>query len=388
MVLMSDNENHSASSSTVSGQVICLYVLAILSALGGIVLAMRCVLQGPGPAASPADVWLQGFGFLFGGFGAAVVFWVVSLFLSRQRELLRVLQHLMRLFAEKPMPTAPQAQPSRDDAKPAAPPPVPPPDLNEEILSRILMQLEELNRNLLLSPDQREAMLQERQNRLVEEGTRLAEAALAEGNFELAEEVINRRCLDIPGDSRLTELRQRIRCGRDEQQQALIANQSQRAADLMSVARFDEAVKLAEQLQQQYPESSDAGHLLDRVQREADTYQGEQRRRLYAIVHEHAETRQWTDALAAAHRLTETYPESPEATKVHTLMPTLVDNTRIQEVRQFRDRIVDMMDRRRYTEAVDLARHVVENYPETAAAEELRAQMPQLTELAKRNQTQ
>ena len=388
MVLMSDNENHSAPSSTVSGQVICLYVLAILSALGGVVLAMRCFLQEPAPAAAPADVWLEGFGFLFGGFGAAVVFWVASLFLSRQRELLRILQTLTRLLAEKPMPTAPPAQPCRDDAKPATPPPVPAVDLNEEMLSRILLQLEELNRNILLSPDQRESMLQERQNRLIEESVRLAEAALAEGNFELAEEVINRRCLDIPGDSQLEELRQRIQNGQHEQRQALIASQSQRAADLMSVARFDEAVRLAEQLQQQYPASTDADNLLDRVQREADTYQSEQRRRLYAVVQEHAEARQWTDALAAAHRLTETYPESPEAVKVHTLMPTLVDNTRIQEVRQFRDRIVDMMDRRRYAEAVDIARHVVENYPETAAAEELRAQMPQLTELAKRNKPQ
>jgi hypothetical protein len=65
------------------------------------------------------------------------------------------------------------------------------------------------------------------------------------------------------------------------------------------------------------------------------------------------------------------------------MMPTLVDNARLQEVRQLRDRFLEMIERRQYAEAVDLARHVVEHYPETAAAEELRDKMPRLEKLAR-----
>ena len=37
------------------------------------------------------------------------------------------------------------------------------------------------------------------------------------------------------------------------------------------------------------------------------------------------------------------------------MLPTLVDNTRIAEVREFRDRFVSMLDRRQYADAIKVA---------------------------------
>jgi len=170
--------------------------------------------------------------------------------------------------------------------------------------------------------------------------------------------------------------------GKEDQVRELISGQMQRASDLMSVSRFEEAAEVAENLHYKYPQSREADELLSRVQREAATFHTEKRHRLYAIIQENSQARHWKQALAGAHKLLETYADSEEAEKIRTMMPTLVDNARIQEVREYRDRIVDLMERHRYAEAIQLAKHVVENYPETAAAEELRAQMTKLRELA------
>ncbi|KKK89020.1 hypothetical protein LCGC14_2737320, partial [marine sediment metagenome] len=69
------------------------------------------------------------------------------------------------------------------------------------------------------------------------------------------------------------------------------------------------------------------------------------------------------------------YPDSPEATHLSAQMQTLRDNARIEEVRELRDQIRDMLERRRYAEAVKVAEEVMDRYPETQAAAELRGQI-------------
>ena len=90
--------------------------------------------------------------------------------------------------------------------------------------------------------------------------------------------------------------------------------------------------------------------------------------------------------LAAAERRREAHPGSPEADAVRGQLETLRANARIEEVRVLRDEIRDMIARRRFAEAVERARNVVERFPDTAAAAELRQQMAKLEELAKGRQ--
>ena len=151
----------------------------------------------------------------------------------------------------------------------------------------------------------------------------------------------------------------------------------------MAVSRFDEAVDLAKNLQDQFPALPEANKLLERVQYEAQTFTQEQCKRLYAEIQSAGEARLWKAALAAAHKLMEEFPDTPQAKQTRAIMPTIVDNTRIEEVREIRNRIVDMMERHRYSDALELANHVIENYPETAAADELRKQIVNLRELSK-----
>ena len=84
-----------------------------------------------------------------------------------------------------------------------------------------------------------------------------------------------------------------------------------------------------------------------------------------------------------AEQLVEIFPDSPEGRQVAQKMPTLRDNAHLQEARELRDRITRLLSERQFGSALELARQVMERFPETAAAEELRQQMARLEELAK-----
>ena len=269
-------------------------------------------------------------------------------------------------------------------AQPTSPPVPAEPDrsLDADLLRAILDQLRELNANILLPEDQRrgrqESQRRNRANQLVEQ----IESALADGAVDQADELLHSLREEYPDEERLAGLADRIGSARQSVVKALVDGQIQRATDLMSVSRFDEALNLAKELEERYPDEPQTRDLLQRVQREAGTFRNEQRRRLLALVNEHGQARQWRRALEAAHKLLNDYPDSDEADRVRAMMHTLVDNARIEEVRAQRDRFGDLMERRRYAEAVRLAEDIIQNYPESAAAEDLRAQLPRLRELA------
>ena len=83
----------------------------------------------------------------------------------------------------------------------------------------------------------------------------------------------------------------------------------------------------------------------------------------------------------------EAYPAGPEAESVRSQMETLRSNARIEEARELRDRILEMINRRRFSEALELARDLVGRFPDTAAAAELTRQMARLEELADAERT-
>ncbi|MFW6133895.1 MAG: hypothetical protein ACOC8F_08365 [Planctomycetota bacterium] len=172
------------------------------------------------------------------------------------------------------------------------------------------------------------------------------------------------------------------RTARDAERLQAVGEASRRAEDLMAAAQFDEARRVARDLAASYPDVPEAQRLVQRVRREARSFTIEQRRRLYQEADRMAELRRWRAAVAAGRRLLEQYPNSSEADAVAEKMDTLEVNARLEEARELRDRLRDMLSRRRYTEAVALAEDVLARFPETRIAGELREQMDRLRELS------
>ncbi|MCE5278943.1 MAG: hypothetical protein ABFD92_18660 [Planctomycetaceae bacterium] len=156
-----------------------------------------------------------------------------------------------------------------------------------------------------------------------------------------------------------------------------------RAEDLMALGHFDQAEAAVRQLLQVHTGFEPAERLLERIKRESDIYHREMRLRMKREVEKQSEARQWRQAVVAGRKLIDAYPDSHEARQLALRMDTLEDNARIEEVRELRDQIRDMLDRRRYVEAVKVAEDVMERFPETQAAAELRGQIGRLRGLAR-----
>ena len=151
----------------------------------------------------------------------------------------------------------------------------------------------------------------------------------------------------------------------------------------MALTDFGSAEEVAEALALAHRSSAQAGALLERVRRERRAFELQQRRELYAQIERHVEGRRWREAVDAAGKLLAMHHDCPEAKMVASRMAMLEDNARIEEVRGIRDEICGLIGRRRYAEAISLGEEVIERYPDTVAAADLRRQLPRLAELGK-----
>ena len=158
----------------------------------------------------------------------------------------------------------------------------------------------------------------------------------------------------------------------------LFKAQKQRIENMMSGARFADAERLAEALSAAIPDSTKAQALLETVHREASAFRTEQQSRLFREFQRWTESRQWIKAQTVGEQLLDNYPAGGEAKKVAASMSTVRTNAHIEEARTLRDRVGDMIKRKRYSEAVEIAEDLIHRFPKTQAAVQLRSLLPDL----------
>jgi len=255
------------------------------------------------------------------------------------------------------------------------------------LLQRIADELAELREDLSLSPEQRAARAERRRREQLAQGLDEIRSAIAAGEFVLAEDRLAHLSKTSPDTAELAPMRADLAEARAAAEAQKLARARATVGELMSMAAFDEAIAEADHLARQLPDSAQATDLLERVRREADTFASQQRQKLYLQVARASEMHHWRAALAAARQLALTYPSSAEAGEVVAQIDLLAENARIEEVRDRRDRIADLLQRRRYRLAVELAEDIVAHFPDTQAAKELTGQMDRLRELAAKDKS-
>ena len=211
-----------------------------------------------------------------------------------------------------------------------------------------------------------------------------AQQHIQQGDLSGADEIIEKLRTRAPDDRRLDQLAGHLDRSRAEAEAADLAACTRQVDDLMAVSAFRDAEEMVLELLARFPDSRQGKDLLNRVQCEAEKFSTEQRRRLTEKLHRCAEDRQWVTALEAARKLIRLDPDSEEAKAVALQMPTIESNARIEEVRRLRDEFRDLLDRKRYTDAFDLAQYIVGEYPETAAGRDLKEQLPALKQKSAR----
>jgi len=349
--------------------VLFLSVLAILCAAFGTLLALALVVADLETRSLTFARMLLAVASLLGGLAAGGLLWAASWIVRRVDKAASA--DRTPSAAELPM------------VSPLIP--VPTPGHGEEVLKYILQELREIGRNVMLSPRERRARAVRQGNRQAEELAAAADKAIGAHEFDVAQMNLDGLARETPDDPRLADLRARLAQARQSTVVQELQQVSQRTMDLMAVSSFAEAQRLADELLARYPDTPEVVTLAEHVRREATSFTTEQRRRMYREIEVHAENRRWRQAVVSANKFLQAYPAGAEADLVRVQMPTMQTNATIEEVRDLRNRILDYMDRRRYLEAIELSRDVINRFPKVAVAEELRQQLPRLLELAKAN---
>jgi hypothetical protein len=247
---------------------------------------------------------------------------------------------------------------------------------------RILPLLQEIRDSMLLTPKQR----REEWARLIEaeasEARAQVRSLITKGDFAQAGEMAQSLLRKYPKEAWPDELVVDVDRAREQHESEDVSSFTRQVEDLISISAWERARQLVQQLIDRHPDAAEARQLLLRVEKQHRAFQIEQMRRMNAEIQRYASQRKWEEALAAARTFLVRFPHSEDAETLKMQIPTLEANTQIEVRQRLEAEIMQCARQGRYIEAAQLARKIVENYPESPQAQVLRSQLPRLEELA------
>ncbi len=246
----------------------------------------------------------------------------------------------------------------------------------------ILPLLRDIRDNSLLSAEER----REKKLRSADAEFQLAreavETLIGDHDFVRARQVAEHLRVRRPEENRAEFLMERIEAAREQYESQDVRVITKQVEDLISISAWHRARELVQHLQQRHPDSAEARQLWLRIEREHRLFQDEQRRRMHAEVQRFVSRKRWSEALAAARTFVERFPGCNESEALLLEIPTLASNAEIEVRQQLEGQIMDFVRHGRYIEAAEMARRVIQKYPESPQADALRTQLARLEELA------
>ncbi|MCB9855399.1 MAG: tetratricopeptide repeat protein [Phycisphaerales bacterium] len=246
----------------------------------------------------------------------------------------------------------------------------------------LLGVLEDIRDTSLLTSDQRMEKRQRVAEAEFEAVTGKIRDRTAQGEFATARELAEQIARKYPDDARSKSLLSQVEMTREQHESEDVASCKQQISDLISISAWGRAREMAEQLRQRHPDSAEARQLLLRIERDHRQFQDEQRRRMYAEVQRFVTRRRWEEALTAAHTFQQRFPNCEESDALQMQLPTLEMNAEIEVRQRLEGQIMEYARQGRYIEAVDLAKKVIRDFPQSPQAQVLREQIGRLEELA------
>jgi hypothetical protein len=198
-----------------------------------------------------------------------------------------------------------------------------------------------------------------------------AASATAEGMRRLAEEFAALRDVLLMDDAAKRERRQALaaadRRSRAEAVEGLVA-----AGDLDAAAAAIAAFASA------HPEAPEPADLSRRVDEQRRKRRIEQADRLAERAEQAARTERWREAHRLASELVANYPDTPPADFARAGLETLKRNAEIEERRQLEEQFVELVSRRQWADALEVAERVLHDWPNSPQAEALRERLPRI----------
>ncbi len=320
---------------------------------------------------------------IVGGIAAGVALWALATIVRnsfRSTMLLRRTEHGIDRLADQ-IDLSSRHQPAGMAYQPAA--------SETERLGEQAMQdqemldlLRDISENTLLAESDRSA----KRHRVAEEDRRRRVEAIEDlirgGEWSAARRAVAELIKRYPDAPEGRQAHDRVEQAAAKAEAQDLKNTTNRVEELMSISSWDRAVSLAEEMVGKHPTSVKARQLLDRVQREHRLFSQEQVRRLVMDIERAVERHRYREALSLATSFVDAYPETHEAINLRTQLTQLRGNAEVEERKQLEEEIKELVHRRRFHEALDLAGKVIDTYPTSPQAKALREQIPRMREAA------
>ncbi len=252
------------------------------------------------------------------------------------------------------------------------------PGFNDEVVSL----LREINENALLTDQdkarKRVRMAETSRQRMLAEARQLIDAT----KWPAAKARIQDLRAEYPDDEEVRKLGRRLDEAMKEHQQIDIMTSSEQIRSYMSLGVWDKAHTAARELAEKYPNVPEAQKMQQVVDMEEQVGQKEDRLRLYREIEHLVARKHYREAKRAAELLVERHSESPEAAALRAQMDELTRNSDIEARREMEARIIEYTRQDRHREAYEVAKLLMEQYPDSPQAVALQDKMDQLRERA------
>ncbi len=245
---------------------------------------------------------------------------------------------------------------------------------HEEVVSL----LSEIMENTLLDEEDKAAKRQLARKHRQQTLRREIEAFIRAGKHREAHQRLEEFRLRYADSDEVRQMELQLSEALRQHEQNEIANVTEQVERYMGLGLWERALETAQALAEQFPENPDAARLPETVRMEQGATRRQDQQRLYREIEHLAGRRRWREAHRAAHTLIANHPDSPEAKAIAEQVEELQRNAAIAERREWEQRITDHIQTGRHREAYDLAVDLMEKYPDSPQAEEIRKNLDQL----------
>jgi TolA-binding protein len=243
--------------------------------------------------------------------------------------------------------------------------------------------LEQLRDYSLMTDDQRRRFAERHWNRRRDLVTEFIEREVLVGDWASAFARLEDLQLLLPEDTLIKELRERVESEQNSRlDEDMKATRSQ-LVHFIGATSWSQADALVANLQRKYPNKTEPAQVAEELRQQRETWERENAERLFKDVAAATERRQWRTAVLALEEFIRRYPDDPRTAALHLDLPTLVENAAAQERKEQEELFKDLLKHQRYTEAIAVARTVVQRYPNSPTTTELNKLLPRVEELAR-----
>jgi len=245
---------------------------------------------------------------------------------------------------------------------------------HEEVVSL----LSEIMENTLLDEQDKAAKRQLAKKHRQQALRREIEALIRAGKHREAHQRLEEFRRRYADSDEVRQMEQQLSEALRRYEQNEIANVTEQVERYMGLGLWERAMETALALAEQFPENPDAARLPETIRMEQGANRRQDQQRLYREIEHLVGRRRWRQAHRAALTLIENHPDSPEAKALAGQMEELQRNAAVAERREWEQRITDHIQTGRHREAYDLAMELMEKYPDSPQAEEIRKNLNQL----------